>query len=355
MARPSTAPSAPLSEYLRVPHLPLALVLDRLAIARLALAPPVLGESVIATIAGSGEIRRGAARATLDLHRIDGVPGKLALRMSLAGTHPLLSLRLHASEPTGILLDRWLGRTDRRPLTLSLNGRGPVADWHGRLTASAGALAQLDADVVLKVGSATILDLSGKAAVAPLLPADLASPIGGRAGFALRMRLGRRIVVNHLSLDLAAGTLAGDAAFGGPDRAVAAHLRANLPRLALLSGIAGAPLEGAASLNIGVTGSQDHPVVTADLIGNRDRRCRFGGKARRGPCRGEPDRPARRRRHSHRGRGKRPDRGARRRPGRRDGAAARAAHRLVARRHRRRATRRHRGYAGSRPRAAAST
>ena len=127
MARPSTAASAPLSEYLRVPHLPLALVLDRLAIARLALAPPVLGESVIATIAGSGEIRRGAARATLDLHRTDGVPGKLALRMSLAGTHPLLSLRLHASEPTGILLDRWLGRTDRRPLTLSLNGRGPLA------------------------------------------------------------------------------------------------------------------------------------------------------------------------------------------------------------------------------------
>ena len=155
MARPSIGGRrAPLSEYLRVPHLPLALVLDRLAIARLALAPAVLGESVVATIAGSAEIRRGAARAALDLHRIDGVPGKLALRMSLTGTNPVLSLRLHASEPTGILLDRWLGRTDRLPLTLSLDGRGPVADWHGRLTASAGADARLDADVALEVGSA---------------------------------------------------------------------------------------------------------------------------------------------------------------------------------------------------------
>ncbi|HEV7996043.1 MAG TPA: translocation/assembly module TamB domain-containing protein [Stellaceae bacterium] len=265
MARPSTAASAPLSEYLQVPHIPLTLVLDRLVIARLALAPPVLGESVVATLAGNGEIRGGAARAALDLDRTDGVPGKLALLMSLTGTHPVLSLRLHADEPTGILLDRWLGRTDRPALTLSFDGRGPLADWHGRLTASAGALARLDANVALEVGSATVLGLSGKAAVAPLLPADLASPVGAQAGFSLRVRFGRRIVVKRLSLDLAAGTLSGDAAFGGPNRAIAAHLRANFPRLAVLSGIAGAPLEGAASLNIGVTGSQDHPVVTADL------------------------------------------------------------------------------------------
>ncbi len=189
--------------------------------------------------------------------------------MSLAGAHPLLSLRLHADELTGVLLDRWLGRTGRPALTLSLDGRGPLADWHGRLTASAGALARLDANVALEVGSATVLGLSGKAAVAPLLPADLASPVGGSVGFSLRASFDRRIVVNRLSIDLAAGTLTGEAVSGGPDRAIAAHLRADLPRLALLSGIAGAPLEGAASLNIGVTGSQDHPVVTADLTAAR--------------------------------------------------------------------------------------
>ncbi len=265
MARPSTAASAPLSEYLRVPHLPLALVLDRLTIARLALAPAVLGESVVATIAGGGEITGATARAKLDLHRTDGIPGKLALRMSLAGTRPRLGLRLHASEPTGMLLDHWLGRTDRLPLTLALDGRGLVADWHGRLTVSADGRARLDANVALGVGSATVLGLTGTAAVASLLPPDLASPVGGRAGFSLSARFGRRIVVNHLSLDLAAGTLTGDAAFGGANRSIAGHLRAKLPKLALLSGIAGAPLQGAASLNIGVTGNQDHPVVTADL------------------------------------------------------------------------------------------
>src|SRR5690349_9447285 len=53
MARSSTAPSTtPLTEYLNVPHLPIGVVLDRLSIGRLALAPPILGESLIATIEG---------------------------------------------------------------------------------------------------------------------------------------------------------------------------------------------------------------------------------------------------------------------------------------------------------------
>ncbi len=246
--------------------LPLALVLDRLAIARLALAPR-FGRGRHTTIAGSGEIeRQGTARAALRSAPHRRRPGNARLAdVAHRNSSGAEACGFHASEPTGILLDRWLGRTDRQALTLSLDGRGPLADWHGRLTASAGALARLDANVALEVGSATVLGLSGKAAVAPLLPADLASPVGARAGFSLRVRFGRRIVVKRLSVDLAAGTLTGDAAVGGPNRVIAAHLRANFPKLALLSGIAGAPLEGAASLNIGMIGSQDHPVVTADL------------------------------------------------------------------------------------------
>ena len=54
MARSSTAPSTtPLTEYLKVPHLPVSVALDRLSIGRLALAPPMLGETVVATLAGS--------------------------------------------------------------------------------------------------------------------------------------------------------------------------------------------------------------------------------------------------------------------------------------------------------------
>ena len=59
MARSSTAPSTtPFIDYLRVPRLPIPVVLDRLSIGKLTLAPPVLGEEVAATGAPSGDEER---------------------------------------------------------------------------------------------------------------------------------------------------------------------------------------------------------------------------------------------------------------------------------------------------------
>jgi len=114
MARSSTAPSTtPFIDYLKVPHLPVSVALDRLSIGRLALAPPVLSENVVATMAGSAQVVGETAHVALDLHRIDGTAGNIALALDLAGNTPVLSLRLDAAEPTGVLLDRLLGRTDR--------------------------------------------------------------------------------------------------------------------------------------------------------------------------------------------------------------------------------------------------
>src|SRR6516165_9108403 len=63
MARSSTAPSTtPLMDYLKVPHLPVAVALDRLSIGKLSLAAPVLGENIVATIDGSAELAGGRAR-----------------------------------------------------------------------------------------------------------------------------------------------------------------------------------------------------------------------------------------------------------------------------------------------------
>jgi translocation and assembly module TamB len=232
MARSSTAPSTtPWPEYLKVPHLPVAVVLDRLSIGRLALAPPVLGEGLVATLEGNAKLSGETAHVALDLHRTDGSAGNILLAMELAGAMPVLGLRLEASEPTGLLLDRLLGRTDRPPLALSVNGTGLLADWHGQVSASAGALARLDADVTLAVAAEPVLGLSGTASFAPLLPAEFASLVGDRLTLSLRASFGERIVVDPLSIEIAAGTLTGDAVYGGPEKAVAAHLRANVPLL----------------------------------------------------------------------------------------------------------------------------
>src|SRR6516162_8804723 len=181
MARSSTAPSTtPVTEYLEVPHLPVEVVLDRLSIGRLSLAPPVLGESVVATVEGNARLAGEIAHVALDLHRTDGAAGNIGLALELAGSTPVLSLRLDAAEPTGVLLDRSLGRTDRPPFALSLNGIGPLTDWQGRVSASAGMLAHFDADVTLAAAAETILGLSGTAAMTPLFPAEFAPLLGDR-------------------------------------------------------------------------------------------------------------------------------------------------------------------------------
>jgi translocation and assembly module TamB len=268
-ARSSTAPSTtPFVEYLRVPHLPVDVALDRLWIGRLALAPPVLGESLVATVEGNAELAGSAAQAALDLHRIDGSAGNILMAMKLAGVPSVLRLRLDAGEPTGLLLDRLLGRTDRPPLALSVTGNGPLSDWRGRMSASAGSLARFDADLTLSVAAETALGLSGTAALAPLLPGPFAPLVGDRVALALRARFSNRVVFDLLSIETAAGTLTGDAAFGGPDKAIAAHLQGNVPELSLLAELLGKPINGSAAVTALVHGTENRPGLDLTLLGS---------------------------------------------------------------------------------------
>ena len=269
MARPSTAPSTtPWTDYLKVPRVPIGVVLERLSIDRIALAPPVLGESLIATAQGNARLTGETAQLALDLHRTDDFAGNIALTMELAGATPVLKLQLEASEPTGALLDRLLARTDRPPLALSVNGTGPLADWHGRVSASAGTLARIDADVTLGVTDRTVLGVSGTAAMAPLLPAEFAPLIGDQLTLSLHGTLGERVVLDALSIGIAAGTLTADATYGGADKAITAHLRANVPELSTPAGLLGNQLSGSASLTAEVTGTQSRPGLTLNLSGS---------------------------------------------------------------------------------------
>jgi translocation and assembly module TamB len=266
MARSSTAPSTtPFIDYLKMPHLPMAVALDRLAIGKLALAPPVLGENIVATIEGSAELAGGKAHVALDLHRIDNSAGNILLAMEIAGDTPVLSLKLDAAEPTGVVLDRLLVRNDHLPLTLSVNGTGPLADWHGEVNASAGALAHLAADLTLAAADETVLGISGTAGFVPLLPTEVAPLVGDRVVLSGRAAFGSQIVVDPLSVEVAAGSLTGHFATGGPEKAVAADLRANIPELSVLSGLLGQPLAGSAVITALVTGPESRPSVDLNL------------------------------------------------------------------------------------------
>ena len=279
MTRSSTAPSTtPFLDYLKVPHLPIPVELDRLSIGKLALAPPVLGENILATVEGSAALAGGKAHIALDLHRIDNSAGNILLAMEIAGQTPVLSLQLDATEPTGVVLDRLLGRVDRLPLSISLNGSGPLADWHGRFNASAGRSAHLAADLVLATADETVLRISGTAAFAPLLPSEVAPLIGDQVALSMRTKFGDGIVVDPLSVEITAGVLTGHFAIGGPQEAVAADLRANVPDLSAFSGLLGQPLAGSAVLTASVTGTESRPSLELHLSSDGTRLASSGAE-----------------------------------------------------------------------------
>ena len=264
-ARSSTAPSRPFVDYLQVPRLPVALVVDRLTIGRIELAPPVLGQSIVATVTGNAAVEGELAHAALDLHRIDGKPGSIALQLALRGETPRLNLQLQAKEPTGLLLAHWLGAGHRLPLALAIDGSGPLTDWHGRLTASAGDKARVGADVTLGLGAETALGVSGTAAVASLIPPDLAAIVGDQATFSVHARFGERISVSRIAIGVAAGSANGSGSFNRNGGVIAARLNLDLPDLRRLSGAVGTALTGAADLGIAVSGTQTRPVARVDL------------------------------------------------------------------------------------------
>ncbi|HEV8679677.1 MAG TPA: translocation/assembly module TamB domain-containing protein, partial [Stellaceae bacterium] len=269
----ATAPAGPaesIFERLRLPSLPVDVAVQRFAVERLALGAGVLGEPVEATLAGAAVLSGESARLILDLHRTDGQPGRIDLRAGLSGTPPVLGVRLTAEEPGGLLLARLLHRDDRPPLVASFAGEGPLAQWHGKLEASAGSLARVDFDVLLAGGRDTVVTIGGVAAVAQLLPQGVATAVGDRVPLHLRASFAASgaVSLDALSVETAAATLIGMAAFGGPDRSLRAEAHANSPDLAPLAGLVGLPVEGAARLSATVSGSEVRPALAIDASAN---------------------------------------------------------------------------------------
>ncbi len=268
MSRRSTSPGS--TDYLSVPQLPAPVVFDRIAIDRLALGPAVLGEPVVAAAQGRLVLAGGKEQVSLDLHRIDGKAGKLGLDLEIAGAaEPVLTLDLEAQEPSGLLVDRALGRADRLPFTLSLKGTGPLADWHGRLAAAAGPDARVEAELDIAQKTATAAEFKGEAALLPLLPPAYAAIVGDKLMFAVHATFGDKIVVDHFALTAAGGAVSGDAAVSGSD--IAANLHGEIANLARFQGLLGERIEGSAELDATVRGTRDRPEIEARFSAERVR------------------------------------------------------------------------------------
>ena len=190
---------------------------------------------------------------------------RLALDADLAGG--ALDLSLKANE-TGGLLAAVSERPEAGELHLDLGGKGPLADWRGRLALEAQNLASLETDLELGLADLPRIGIDGRLDVAPgVLPPEVEPLIGRTIDLTVRLQptSPQRVELQALHLgaagfaleaqgdgDLAANTVEGSATLDVPDLAVA-------------SGLAKAPLQGRAALRLAATGALKQPVVNLTL------------------------------------------------------------------------------------------
>ena len=183
---------------------PLPVAIERFAIATAQLEPPLLGESVVLSADGTMELDAERIAMTLAVQRGDGQPGHLALDVDYRPRAAQLFAKGELDEPTGILLERLIGR--REPLRATLSGEGKLSDWHGTLGAQSGDLARLAATIgIAPQGTGYVLDAAGTLAAQKLLPADYAALVGDQLRFSVGPITGAagRIALDRLDFESA--------------------------------------------------------------------------------------------------------------------------------------------------------
>ncbi len=262
---PFTFPSLP-----ELPKsLPVAVDVVRIFVDRLELGQPVIGQAAAFRSDGHARTNEAANRLTADL-RIDRIDQptadtRLALDADLAGS--ALDLSLKANE-TGGLLAAVSGRPEAGELHLDLGGKGPLADWRGRLALEAQGLASLETDLELGLADLPRIGIDGRLDVAPgVVPPEVEPLIGRTIDLSVRLQptSPQRVELQALHLGAAGFGLEGRGNGDLAANTVEGRVTLEVPDLAVASGLAKAPLQGRAALSLAATGAFDQPVVDLTL------------------------------------------------------------------------------------------
>ncbi|HET6518654.1 MAG TPA: translocation/assembly module TamB domain-containing protein [Geminicoccaceae bacterium] len=260
-------------EPFRLPELPETLppvAVDRLAIERIGLGEPVLGQAAAFTLEGrvAAAADGSSALASLDLRRVDEATGRAELDAVLAlGRAPELTLTLEAEETGGLLADV-TGRPEAGAFRLNLRGSGPVERWTGHLVAEAEGLARLDTDVALSLDAEPSVALAGRLTPrGTLVPPDLAPLLGESLGLAVTVTqtAEQRLAIDGLRLTTDVAQLEGRARIDLEAQRVAANATARIDDLAPLGDVAQASLAGSLALEVDAEGALTQPAVGIEL------------------------------------------------------------------------------------------
>jgi translocation and assembly module TamB len=167
-----------------LPHLPIGIRLDRMAIAEITVAEGVFGQGFRAALEGKAALKAARLSGDVALTRLDA-PGEARLELDLSPGADRLFARLDLAEPPGGVIAAALGAaSEPASVTLRLEGPASGAALSAEARLGSAAAAALSGTIGADARGAGFARLAGHIAAAPLLPASLAEALA-RLDFAL--------------------------------------------------------------------------------------------------------------------------------------------------------------------------
>lgn len=118
---------APEASSLEIPEFPVAVQLGELAIPRVSFGESVFGLGSEISLSGSMLLEGGNLDANLDITRLDGPGGELALKAAYRREDASVDLGLVLSEPENGVLANVLNIEGRPAMQLTVSGKGPIS------------------------------------------------------------------------------------------------------------------------------------------------------------------------------------------------------------------------------------
>lgn len=162
------------------PHIPPFLI-ERVYIGKLALGQSMIGQKAVFTIDGRMHTpdETGGITASMRIERLDGARGLAEIALSIRDKAPVILLRVMAEEAEGGIISHVLGLKTAGPISIDLQGKGPIHNWQGELKTKADLLGSVEGKIVLSVREKPRLSLEGR------LRTFLSTPLGHELGFDL--------------------------------------------------------------------------------------------------------------------------------------------------------------------------
>ncbi|MFU0504500.1 translocation/assembly module TamB domain-containing protein [Pseudaminobacter sp. NGMCC 1.201702] len=136
---PDESAPAPEAGGFQIPELPISVSLDALEVPHVTFGQDVFGLASEMAITGRLQLAGGSLDTALNVTRLDGPGGQLALSAAYANASQVLNLDLKLDEPANGVVANLLNIEGRPPVALALQGKGPLAELDLALTLDADA------------------------------------------------------------------------------------------------------------------------------------------------------------------------------------------------------------------------